>query len=154
TRQERYARHVSDFLATYGSAFPSPIADIAEALVSKLAAVAEELARRSQTLIHGDLQLDNVIFRRGAVVLLDWQTVAVGAAGRDLVPFLFGALSVADRRGAESALLERYMSQLGEHGVSGYSLDELRAEGRLAALILFAGMVVWLSNLEPADLTA
>jgi tRNA A-37 threonylcarbamoyl transferase component Bud32 len=153
-RQERYARHLPDFLATYGSAFPSPITEIAQALETRLAAVAETLSRRSRTLIHGDLQPDNLIFRRGAAVVLDWQTVAIGPPGRDVVPFLVGALSVADRQEAESALLDRYMSRLGEHGVRSYSVDELRAEGRLALLVLFAGMVVWLTGLDPDDVTA
>jgi aminoglycoside phosphotransferase (APT) family kinase protein len=129
------------------------IGGIAEGLRSKLAAVAQELSRRSRTLVHGDLQLDNIIFRRDAVVVLDWQTVSVGAAGRDIVPFLIGALGVADRREADEALLDRYVSRLAEHGVA-YSVEELRDEGRLALLVLFAAMVVWLTGLDPADLKA
>jgi hypothetical protein len=153
TRQERYARRVPKFLAAYGPAVSSQIGRIAERLGPRLARVAEDLSQRSRTLVHGDLHLDNVILRRDAVVVLDWQTVSVGAPAWDIVLFLIGSLSVADRREAESALFDRYVSRLAEHGVGGYSIEDLRTEARLALLALFAGTVVWLTGLDPDDLT-
>ena len=75
-----------------------------------------------------DLHLDNLIFdARGgrSVVVLDWQTVSVGAPARDLAPFLFGSLSPEDRRISERVLLDRYAELLAAYGVRGYSREDL-----------------------------
>jgi streptomycin 6-kinase len=108
------------------------------------------------TLTHGDLHLDNLIFdgRDGrSVVVLDWQTVSVGAPARDVAPFLFGSLSAEDRRTAEGALLDRYAALLAAHGVRGYSREDLRLDCRLALLALLAGTIVWIGSLDADELS-
>jgi aminoglycoside phosphotransferase (APT) family kinase protein len=158
TRQGRYARQLPRFFTEYGSNFPPGVTNIVEGLRSRLAAVAEALYARSQTLIHGDLHLDNLIFDARSdgpsVVVLDWQTVAVGPPGWDVALLLFGSLSVDDRRAAENEFFDRYVTHLLAHGVRGYSLEDLRLECRLALLALLAGTVVWLAALDPDELTA
>jgi phosphotransferase family enzyme len=153
TRQERFARHVPRFLEAYGSNFPTEVSAVVERLGSNLAVVADRLSAGARTLVHGDLHLDNLIFRRDSAVVLDWQTVSVGAPAWEVALFLVGSLGVADRRDAEGALLERYVARLSEHGVSGYSVPDLQAESRLALLVLLAGTVVWLTDLAPEDLS-
>lgn len=156
TRQERYARHVPHFLSEYSSLFPPELGRMVERLSSTLASVAAALNQRSQTLIHADLHLDNMIFEVNAehrsVVVLDWQTVSLGAPAWDLVLFLVGSLCIDDRRRAETELLERYVSLLSEHDVS-YSLEDVHHDYGLALLILLAGTVHWFSSLDLAEPT-
>jgi len=83
--------------------------------------------------------------------VLDWQTVALGSPAWDVAMFLSSSLSVEDRRAAEGDLLDRYVRQLSSHGVSDYSLEELRQEYGLALLVLLAGTLHWLSAVDPAE---
>jgi aminoglycoside/choline kinase family phosphotransferase len=112
---------------------------------------------RQQTLIHGDLHLDNLIFdARGdgrSVVVLDWQTVSVGPPAWDVALFVFGSLSVADRRASEAQLFDRYVTLLSTRGVRGYSVRDLWLECGLALLVLLAGTVGWLTTLDRGELT-
>ena len=156
-RQLRYDRQAGLFLERYGDALPAAVSSVIERLRSRLAGVLATLAERPHTLIHADLHLDNVIFDgpgagRSAVVL-DWQTAVVGSPAWDVALFLFGSLSVGDRRTAEGALLQRYATLLAEHGVRGYTVEDLRADCRLALLAWLAGTVGWLTRLDPDELT-
>ena len=128
-----------------------------ELLRSRLAYVLATLAGGPRTLIHADLHLDNVIFDgRGnarSAVVLDWQTACIGSPAWDVALFLFDSLSIDDRRAAENALLQRYATLLAEHGVGGYTVEELRADCRLALLAWLAGTVGWLTSLDATELT-
>jgi hypothetical protein len=79
-RQTQYAGHAVEFLERYMDALPSALLTIVELLRSRLGRVLDGLANGPQTLIHGDLHLDNLIFSaRGSdrsVVVLDWQTAS------------------------------------------------------------------------------
>jgi Ser/Thr protein kinase RdoA (MazF antagonist) len=61
-RQERYDGQVDRFLERHGDRVPGAVRHIVRRLRSRLGAVAEAMYERPQTLIHGDLHLDNVIF--------------------------------------------------------------------------------------------
>ncbi len=158
TRQERYAGQLSRFFSEYGDVLGPDVSRIIEGLGSRLSAVAGTLYAHPQTLIHADLHLDNLMFDAPgdtrSVVVLDWQTVAVGPPAWDIAMFLFGSLSVEDRRAEEAGLLDRYVSLLSAHGVRGYSVEDLRRDCRLAVLVLLAGTVVWLTALDRDELTA
>jgi hypothetical protein len=151
-RQERYARHVDLFMERCGDRLPPGISDIVEELRSRLGDVASALYARQKTLIHADLHLDNLLFdARGdgrSVAVLDWQTVSVGPPAWDVTLFLFGSLSVEDRRAAESELFDRYVGLLSTHGVRGYSSEDLRHECGLAVLLLLAGTIGWLATID------
>jgi hypothetical protein len=156
-QQARYDGRAEAFLERYGDALPAAARSVVERLRSRLSGVLAALGARPQTLIHGDLHLDNVIFdgrgnRRSAVVL-DWQTTMVASPARDLALFLVGSLSIEDRRIAEEGLFARYTTLLADHGVDGYGVDELRADCRLALLALLAGTVGWLTSVDANDLT-
>ena len=70
----------------------------------------------------------------------------------DLTLLVFGSLAVEERRAAGDGLLASYHAMLVEHGVSGYTLDDLRVHCRLALLWNLAGTVGWLSSARVADL--
>ena len=154
--QDRYARQVETFLERFGDSVPASILELASRLRPRLAEIAEALYEHPRTLTHGDLHLDNLIFDArgaGSVAVLDWQTVSVGSPAWDVTLFLVDSLSIEDRRAAEVELLERYLALLAEHGVRDYSREELRLECSLSLLLLLAGTVGWLANLDANDLS-
>jgi aminoglycoside/choline kinase family phosphotransferase len=88
-------------------------------------------------VIHGDYRLDNLLFPDGdpaRVAAVDWQTTALGPPARDLAYFLSTCLEVSDRRRHERRLVAAYHRALGDHDVTGYSLDQCIADYRLGML--------------------
>lgn len=156
-RQERYAGQMERFVERYGEDLPPELGNVVRLLRSRLGDIAIAMEDGARTLVHGDLHLDNMIFAPTSdsrpVVVLDWQTASVGPPAWDVGLFLFGSLSVEDRRAAEAELLDRYLTLLTAHGVPAYSMEDLRFECQLALLVLLAGTIVWLTTLERADLT-
>ena len=136
-RQAGYERNLGVFLERFGDRLPVEARTIAERLRPRLAEVIAPLVAREQTLIHGDLHLDNVLFAAGRPVILDWQTPSIGPAILDVVMFVFGSLSVEDRRSAADDLL------------AGNSLDEIRR----ALLSMFAGVVGGLARPNLDEMT-
>jgi aminoglycoside phosphotransferase len=151
-RQVRFDERMERFVSRHRHAFPDDVLRIAERLRTRLADVILRLDEGPQTVIHGDLHLDNLLFDAGPerrAVVLDWQVAGVGSAARDLVLFVFGSLGVEDRRAAGSELLEEYLARLIDHGVRGYDRARLRDDCRLALLLWFSGVVGWLVGPEP-----
>ena len=75
-------------------------------------------------LAHGDAQLMNLYFRPdGQPGLIDWQTAMWGFWAHDVTEFIVTALTIEDRRRAESALLARYVETLRSLGVTSLSDD-------------------------------
>lgn len=69
------------------------------------------------TVVHGDFRADNLLFGGERVVVVDWQTVAVGSGPGDLA-YLLGASLLPDvRRLHEAALVDRYVAGLRAQGV-------------------------------------
>jgi len=74
-------------------------------------------AGRPSTVLHGDFRNDNLMFGLDRVVVLDWQTVTLGAALSDVSYFLGGSLLPDIRRSAERDLVRHYWDRLAAHGV-------------------------------------
>src|SRR6185312_8985803 len=78
---------------------------------------ADEQAAGPRGLVHGDYRLDNMLFGLpGAdrpLTVVDWQTVAWGAAMTDLAYFMGCALTVSDRRAHADELMACYHKALG-----------------------------------------
>ncbi|MEX1217427.1 MAG: phosphotransferase [Acidimicrobiales bacterium] len=85
------------------------------------------------TLIHGDYRPDNLMFAPdgSTVTTLDWQTLGLGLAGRDIGYFLATSLEPEARRIHERELVGAYYKTLIELGVQGFSLDECFEDYRL-----------------------
>jgi len=81
-------------------------------------------------VVHGDYRLDNLLFAPDAVdvAIVDWQTVSLGSAGRDLAFFLGTSLSVEARRAHEDELVADYHAALEAFGVDGYDLAACRRD--------------------------
>jgi hypothetical protein len=74
-------------------------------------------------LLHGDYRLDNLLFDGQRVSVVDWQTLGVGLAGRDLAYFTGTSLEPAVRAEAEKDLVAEYHRALLGTGVSDYELE-------------------------------
>lgn len=75
-REEQLGHPVAEMIMRSWDAFahlvPKEIAEAVFEIVERPALLAEQLARCSQTLIHGDVRLTNLGFRGDRVVMLDW----------------------------------------------------------------------------------
>ncbi len=71
-------------------------------------------------LLHGDYRLDNLLYDGERVSVVDWQTLGVGLASRDLAYFIGTSLEPAVRAEAEKELVGEYHRALLDTGVSGY----------------------------------
>ena len=155
--EQRLAQHVGPFLSKFRRDLPVPVGELIERLPQRYGAVLAALARLPRTVIHGDLHLDNVLFatdtRSAPVVILDWQSVAVGPAMRDLAIFIGSGVSVAGHRSAVDALLATYHRRLGQRGNHGYTLAHVRDHFRLALLRHLAGVVTWLGGVDWSQLS-
>lgn len=143
------------FIERFGRHVPDAIRDVKDRYVSSCEELHRRMARLPQTLAHGDLRLDNIMFgtepeHRPAVVL-DWQGVIVSAGVQDVAYLLTQNLTIDDRRAHEAELLAHYHGRLVELGVDGYSLEQLTADYRLAALYLFIYAVVIGGTLDPSN---
>jgi streptomycin 6-kinase len=145
-RQERLDAQADAFLQRYEADLPAAAIELVDALRTQLAGVVAELAASPQTLIHGDLHLDNVLFDAGnrRVAVLDWDHVCNGPAAWDVALFLCGSLSPEDRRDMGDELFARCAAGL------GCSPAEFRRQCGLALAVQLAGVVAWLSR-EPRE---
>ncbi len=96
---------------------------------------------RNQTLAHGDAHLANILHPKesGEAYLIDWEGWQVDLGARDLA-YLMLRRAPERRREIERPALERYHRRLLEHGIAGYSFDELWNDYR----------VCWVRNLWTA----
>jgi hypothetical protein len=69
------------------------------------------------TVVHGDFRLDNLLFGRPRVAVLDWQTVKIGPALSDVSYFVGSALLPEGRRDHEVELVRAYHGHLAAAGV-------------------------------------
>jgi len=76
-------------------------------------------------VVHGDAHVGNTyVDAYGPPGFLDWQTVCLGPWSYDVAYFIGGALTVADRRRHERALLDGYLEALRAHGGPDVGRDD------------------------------
>lgn len=106
----------------------------------------ERLSDASETLIHADLHLDNILFESpgGAPVILDWAGVSRAPAVLDLASLLFGIGRIED----VDVLLAVYLAELDAGGVE---IDRPTLEHQLGGALLrrFALGTVGIARWEP-----
>jgi hypothetical protein len=145
----RYAGYVGPFLALWGDRLPAPVTQIVRRLAGSLTAVLVELDAAPATIVHGDVHLDNIMFTgpdASRPVLLDWQGVRRGTGAVDVVAFVVGSLDVEARREHGDKIFADYLGVLAEHGVTGYSMEQLRRHAQLVLLRRVAGAIGWVLN--------
>ncbi len=143
------------FIERFGQYVPAAIQEARDRYTSSAEELHYRMGRLPQTLAHGDLRLDNIMFgtaddHRPAVVL-DWQGVIVSAAVQDVAYLLTQNLTIESRRAHETELLAHYHAKLVELGVTDYPYDRFLADYRLAALYLYVYAVVIGGTLDPSN---
>ena len=74
--------------------------------------------KRARTLLHGDYRLDNLMFGGPYPhAVVDWQTVTLGCALRDVAYLAGSSLDPALRAANERALIAHYFEVLASYGV-------------------------------------
>ena len=112
------------------------------AYVEHLPALHAAMGARTQTVVHGDVRLDNVMFGGGPdqhpVVMVDWQAVMVSNPLHDLSYLLSQSLDVELRRAHETELVEYYHERLRSLGVHDVTLAECWDGYDAGVLFLFS----------------
>lgn len=129
-----------------------------ETLTAAMGSVTPWLAAEPNryALMHGDYRLDNMLFapNRTRVTVVDWQTMGVGLAGRDLAYFTATSLDPAMRPQVEEGLVADYHRALLGYGVTDYDVDTCWHDYRLgvvqAPLITALGLA-FASSTERGD---
>ena len=102
----------------------------------------ETLCSGPETLLHGDMRLDNLFFREQGpdpVVFFDWQLVRRGPAAYDLAYLLSGSLP--PDFGSADGLLDVYHAQLVKNGVADYSRAQLGQDYQLGLRVVLGSLV-------------
>ncbi|MGU3585934.1 phosphotransferase family protein [Rhodococcus sp. C26F] len=73
------------------------------------------------TLAHHDFRLDNMLFGRGEIWVLDWQTLGWGPPAWDLAYFMGSSMPIEKRRQFEATLVELHARQLRERWIGSWS---------------------------------
>lgn len=151
-RQLRYQDRLPAFLRLFQQRLPPYAVELVVGLRERYAAVVHELMGSPFTIIHGDMNVDNVLWhapRSGrTATIIDWQGVARGPCALDAMLFMVDTLSIAERRAAGDDLLLAYHDALVEHGVTGYAREQFLRDGKLALLQRLAGTVTWFAQAE------
>ncbi len=138
----------------FPEAMPDEIRAVKEAFLAAVPELHRMVGRLVQTVIHGDLRLDNMMFGDNPhlrpVVLLDW-TLTKTSGLHDVAYLVSQNVDLDERRAHEAAIIEHYHRGLLDHGVEGYSLDQCWSDYRLAVLHLFAYAVLIAGTLDPSN---
>jgi hypothetical protein len=138
----------------FPEAMPEEIRAVRDRFLAAVPELHRMVGRLEQTVIHGDLRLDNMMFGDAAnlrpVVLLDW-TLTKTSGLHDVAYLVSQNVDLEERRAHEVEIIEHYHRGLIDHGVEGYSLEQCWADYRLVVLHLFAYAVLIAGTLDPAN---
>ena len=129
----------------FGDHFSAAMRRLAESYGSHLAEHSAVVARRPQTLIHGDFRLDNMFFdpdEHGDVAVVDWQVSGVGSALYDVAYFLSSSVATDIRRAIERDAIETYHDVVNSVLTGGPTLDECWRSYREAMLTCFRTPII------------
>jgi hypothetical protein len=130
-----YAQSLDPFKQIFGHAIEPEHESLIDRFGPNTPLLLDSLAAMPMTVAHFDYRLDNLFFGDdGVVKMIDFQTSSKGGFIYDIGYLLSQSMRVEDRRTHEDALLQAYHGALVSGGVSGYSLDQLRADYRIGVL--------------------
>ena len=126
------------FLRKLSIPVTSQISEMGDWIGQNLHAAATSLFdSQPRTLIHNDVQADNLFFGDvdEEVILIDWQMVTYACCVIDVANWIRGQLEPGVRRTAESQLLRLYHDALVANGVHDYTFEQCLADYRLATVL-------------------
>lgn len=100
-----------------------------------------QMGQRTQTLVHGDVRLDNVMFGSGdqhPVMLIDWQAIMVSNPMHDISYLMSQSVEVEVRVTHERAVVERYHAAVCAAGVTDYPLEQCWDDYDVGIAFLFS----------------
>jgi len=148
-RAARYAKQVGPFGEAFGQLVSPWVRGKLPVLVDGVGAASARLAAGPRTLVHGDLHIENVLFRAGGTpVFLDWTGACRGPGPRDFLRVL-EALPPDARAREHGVLVDAYIEARTDGG-RPTTRAALEADLRAAAVLLFVGTVGWAVN-EPTE---
>jgi aminoglycoside phosphotransferase (APT) family kinase protein len=94
------------FVNNFGEHLPPPVQRLGSILRGDRS-VLDRLSTRPRTLVHGDLRINNLMFREGGSLsaVLDWQSTVAARGPVDVARLFVNNLGTEDRRTAEAELL-------------------------------------------------
>jgi hypothetical protein len=140
------------------AAFPVPVADRTQRLITEHEAIRRQLARLPRVLCHHDSWSRNLFARqrngREETVAVDWATVGPGPIGSDCgmllaVSMFFGDLDPTIAARTEPAVFAGYLAGLREAGWQGDA--RLARFGSLAVAAYLPGVPGWLPLIETEE---
>ena len=99
------------------------------------------LNERPWTFIHGDYELDNMLFVDDEIVVLDWQLSGKSFPGQDL-SFFLTACATDETVAAERELLDAYRAALAAAGGPSWTHDEVVEDMAFSMLYWVAGQTI------------
>ncbi len=109
---------------------------------------------RPRCITHNDFRPDNMLFDEDRLVVVDWQSVALGCGAVDVAYLIGGGYAPAARRAIEPALVAAYLDELRAQGVDDYSADEFAADYRhftFAGINVAVGAAMLVQRTERGD---
>jgi aminoglycoside phosphotransferase (APT) family kinase protein len=85
---------------------------------------------RPRCITHNDFRPDNMLFDDDRLVVVDWQSVALGCGAVDVAYLIGGGYAPEARRAIEPTLMAAYRDELTIQGVTDYSRGEFEADYR------------------------
>lgn len=130
----------------FGYAMTPELKRSGDLYANAIPALSKLLAQFPQTVVHGDLRLDNVMYGTARahhpIAIIDWQAVLASTATTDLAYLLTQNVIPDERDEHEADVISHYHRRLLEGGITGYSLDDCRESYRVSALYLVAYAVL------------
>ena len=136
-------------MASFGHVVAEEIKAARDRFLAAVPEIHKMIGRRVQTIVHGDVRLDNIMFDESKIVLLDW-ALSISTGLQDVAYLLSQNVTTEERRAHESELIEHYRSRLAEHGID-YGIEQCWDDYRTGVLYMFCYAVVIAGTLDPAN---
>jgi hypothetical protein len=136
-------------MALFGHLIPDEVKAAKHRFLPSVPEIHRMIGRRDQTIVHGDVRLDNLMFGDDQIVLLDW-ALSVSTGLQDVAYLLSQNVQLEERRAHEAELLEYYRLRLAEHGVD-YPADKILEDYKVGVLYTFCYAIVIGGTLDPAN---
>jgi hypothetical protein len=141
-------------MAAFGHVIAPEIKAVREQFIAAVPELHRMMGRCTQTVIHGDVRLDNLMFGstpdQHAVILIDW-SMTISNGMHDVAYLLSQNVTTDERRAHELELVAHHHSRLVGLGVTGYTLDQAWDDYKTAILYLFCYGVVIGGTLDPSN---
>jgi len=132
-------------LEQFGEEIPESIRPAAAQIPKHIAELLGTMCQAPICVTHADMRLDNIFFKDGKVMIVDWQSICTSAPEQDLAYFLTQSVPQAVRD--QEDLVVFYHAELTQNGID-YDLAQCRQRYVVCALYLICYAVVIAGTLD------